>query len=143
MDAVERLVSNVTLSAPHGSQLAATEAFSAESMEFCRAQAAGYAQARQHVLEALPELGWGELAPADGAFYVYAHLGRHLGEGPGQHRDATAYAEALLEHGGVAVVPGTDFDRVNGHEWIRVSLAPGPAKVAEGLERILSFHARG
>ncbi|GAB3848027.1 pyridoxal phosphate-dependent aminotransferase [Nesterenkonia populi] len=140
VDAVDRLAGNVTLSAPHGSQIAAVEAFSRDSMQFCQDQTAGYARARRMVLEALPQLGWGELAPADGAFYVYAHLGQHLGDGPGRFRSSPAYAEALLEEAGVAVVPGTDFDRLAGHEWIRLSLAPGPEKVAAGLERILAFH---
>ncbi len=137
VDPVSRLGGNIALCAPHGSQIAAVEAFAPESMEFAESQVSGYAAARGLVLEALPELGWGRVAPADGAFYVYAHIGEHL-ERFGSSED---YCAALLEEAGVAVVPGTDFDPVKGHEWVRLSLAPGQRAVAEGLERIRSFHA--
>lgn len=137
IDPVARLSGNIALCPPHGSQLAAVEAFGEEAMEFCRSQVAQYDAARSAVLAALPELGWGEVAPADGAFYVYAHLGEHLG----RFGDSPAYCAVLLEEAGVAVVPGTDFDPVGGHEWVRLSLAPGPAAVVEGLGRIRRFHA--
>lgn len=136
VDPVSRLAGNIALCPPHGSQLAAVEAFSAESMEFAQSQVSTYAAARQAVLEALPELGWGKVAPADGAFYVYAHIGGHLE----RFGDSARYCTALLEQAGVAVVPGTDFDPVNGKEWVRLSLAPGPTAVQEGLSRIQAFH---
>ncbi|WP_010525919.1 pyridoxal phosphate-dependent aminotransferase [Nesterenkonia sp. F] len=135
VDPVSRLAGNVTLCPPHGSQLAAVEAFGAESMAFAAAQVEQYAAARRRVLDRTDELGWGGVAPADGAFYVYAHLGEQL-EAFG---DSPAYCRALLEQAGVAVVPGTDFDPVGGHEWVRLSLAPGPQTVAQGLDRIAAF----
>ena len=138
VEPVSRLAGNVALCPPHGSQLAAVEAFSAESMEFAESQLADYAAARRLVLDALDELGWGRVAPSDGAFYVYAHLGEHLNT----YDDAAAYCTALLEQAGVAVVPGMDFDPVNGHQWVRLSLAPGSAAVAEGLDRIRRFHTQ-
>ncbi|GAA1818413.1 pyridoxal phosphate-dependent aminotransferase [Nesterenkonia flava] len=138
VDPVSRLAGNIALCPPHGSQLAAVEAFSQDSLDFAAAQVARYAAAREIVLQALPELGWGQVAPADGAFYVYAHLGEHLE----QFLDSRRYCEALLEEAGVAVVPGTDFDPVNGHAWVRLSLAPGPETVRAGVERILAFHSR-
>lgn len=136
VDPVSRLAGNVSLCPPHGSQLAAVEAFSSESMDFAGAQVEQYASARQLVLDRLSELGWGQLAPADGAFYVYAHIGEHLAE----FGDSPAYCQAVLQQAGVAIVPGTDFDPVAGHEWVRLSLAPGPTAVAEGLDRIVAFH---
>ncbi|GAB3186559.1 pyridoxal phosphate-dependent aminotransferase [Nesterenkonia suensis] len=136
VDPIARLAGNVSLCPPHGSQLAAVEAFSEESMAFAASQVEAYAAARQQVLARLPELGWGEVAPADGAFYVYAHIGEHLA----QFGDSPAYCQAVLEQAGVAIVPGTDFDPVAGHEWVRLSLAPGPEAVARGLDRIVAFH---
>lgn len=137
VDPVARLGGNIALCAPHGSQIAAVEAFSTESMDFAESQVAEYAAARQLVLDALDELGWGRVAPADGAFYVYTHIGEHL-QRFGSSED---YCAAVLEEAGVAVVPGTDFDPVNGHEWVRLSLAPGREAVEEGLRRIKAFHA--
>ncbi|WP_022872149.1 pyridoxal phosphate-dependent aminotransferase [Nesterenkonia alba] len=138
VDPVARLAGNVALCPPHGPQLAAVEAFTPESLEFAHSQVERYAQARQSVLHAVDALGWGQAAPADGAFYVYVHLGEHLD----RFGDSPTYAATLLEEAGVAVVPGTDFDPVGGDEWIRLSLAPGPETVAAGLERIAAFHRR-
>lgn len=137
VDPVSRLAGNIALCAPHGAQIAAVEAFGEDSMAFAQAQVAGYAAARKLVLDALPELGWGRVAPADGAFYVYAHIGDHLG----RFGSSEDYCAALLEEAGVAVVPGTDFDPVRGHEWVRLSLAPGRQAVEEGLRRIRAFGA--
>lgn len=137
VDPVARLGGNIALCAPHGSQIAAVEAFGTESMEFAQSQVAEYAAARQLVLDALDDLGWGRVAPADGAFYVYAHIGEHL-QRFGSSED---YCAAVLEQAGVAVVPGTDFDPVHGDQWVRLSLAPGRKAVEEGLRRIKAFHA--
>lgn len=136
VDPVSRLAGNVALCPPHGSQLAAIDAFSAEAMDFAQSQVSTYAAGRDLVLDALHDLGWGEVAPADGAFYVYAHIGQHLT----RWGDSAQYCAALLEQAGVAVVPGTDFDPVHGHQWVRLSLAPGPEAVAEGIARIRAFH---
>lgn len=135
VDPVSRLAGNVALCPPHATQLAAVEAFSPESLEFAESQVSGYAAARELVLAAIPALGWGEVAPADGAFYVYAHLGDQLS----RYGDSAQYCQALLQDAGVAIVPGTDFDPVAGGEWVRLSLAPGKDAVAEGLSRILRF----
>ncbi|MCH8564254.1 aminotransferase class I/II-fold pyridoxal phosphate-dependent enzyme [Nesterenkonia sp. LB17] len=135
VDPVSRLAGNVALCPPHATQLAAVQAFTPESLDFAASQVSGYAAARERVLGLIPQLGWGEVAPADGAFYVYAHLGEQLE----RFGDSPTYCAALLEGAGVAVVPGTDFDPVAGHHWVRLSLAPGEQAVAEGLRRILAF----
>ncbi|MGJ9405981.1 pyridoxal phosphate-dependent aminotransferase [Nesterenkonia aurantiaca] len=137
VDPVSRLAGNVALCPPHATQLAAVQAFTPASLDFAASQVSGYAAARDRVLGLIPQLGWGEVAPADGAFYVYAHLGEQLR----RFKDSPSYCAALLESAGVAVVPGTDFDPVAGHHWVRLSLAPGEAVVAEGLRRILAFQA--
>lgn len=137
VDPVSRLAGNVSLCPPHATQLAAVQAFTPASLDFAASQVSGYAAARERVLGLIPQLGWGEVAPADGAFYVYAHLGEQLE----RFADSPAYCAALLEGAGVAVVPGTDFDPVAGQHWIRLSLAPGEQAVAEGLRRILAFQA--
>ena len=59
------------------------------------------------VLDAIDDLGWTGVAPADGAFYVYAGIGGQLGP----HPDSESWCAALLEEHGVALTPGTDFDQ--------------------------------
>ena len=35
--------------------------------------------------------------------------------------------------------PGTDLDRVAGHDWVRLSFAAGPQVVAEALDRTVDW----
>ena len=135
--AFDALAGNFALCAPVPAQHAAVAAFSERS--YAEAAAAGrtFDDARRVLLEALPGLGWGAVAPADGAFYVYAELGAALGD----HVDSVAWCSALLEEQGVALTPGTDFDTVRGGSAVRVSLAAGPDAVAEALIRIRRFQS--
>jgi aspartate/methionine/tyrosine aminotransferase len=47
----------------------------------------------------------------------------------------------LLDETGVALIPGTDMDRVDGGTYVRLSFAAGDAALREGLDRIESFQA--
>lgn len=133
--AVDALAGNVALCPPAPSQLAAVEAFSADSYTQADAWVADYARTRRTLLDALPALGWGPAAPADGAFYLYAELGDQLA----RSGDSREYARQLLEAEGVALVPGTDFDSVHGSRAVRLSFAAGQAAVETAIERILRF----
>ncbi|MDO5682088.1 MAG: aminotransferase class I/II-fold pyridoxal phosphate-dependent enzyme [Propionibacteriaceae bacterium] len=137
IDTLEALAGNLALCPPVPAQHAAVEAFTEQSYAEGRAAMADYAEARTVVLDRLDELGWVDVAPADGAFYVYARITPVLGE----HADSRAWADALLAAEGVAVTPGVDFDRVHGDQTIRISLAAGREAVAEALTRILRFQS--
>jgi len=45
----------------------------------------------------------------------------------------------LLDEAGVALTPGTDFDPVDGHRYVRLSFASSPAVVAEAVDRIVAW----
>ena len=70
-----------------------------------------------------------ELAPADGAFYVYADVG-HLTD------DSMQWCHRLLADTGVATAPGIDFDTDVGNQFVRFSFAGTPADVTEALHRM-------
>ena len=55
----------------------------------------------------------------------------------GPYADSEAWCAALLDSEGVALTPGTDFDRVHGRTAVRLSLAAGPEAVAAAVVRIL------
>lgn len=133
--AFDALAGNFALCAPVPAQHAAVAAFTERSYAEAATAVQTFDDARRVVLESLPALGWGTVAPADGAFYVYAELGAALG----RHADSVAWCAALLETEGVAVTPGTDFDAVSGATAIRISLAAGPEAVAAALGRIHRF----
>ena len=87
-----------------------------------------YAGNRQLVMEALRRLGITRLAPADGAFYVYADVG-HL------TTDSLAFCKQLLEDTGVAFNTGLDFDPLDGGRTIRISFAVSQQEAAEAMKR--------
>ncbi|MCW2810086.1 MAG: avtA [Friedmanniella sp.] len=134
---VDALAGNFALCPPVPAQHAAVQAFTEASYAEAAAAVTEFADARRLLLDAVPDLGWTDVAPADGAFYVYADLGAALGP----YADSRAWCSALLEEQGVALTPGTDFDPVHGRSTVRVSLAAGPEAVAAALVRILRFTA--
>ena len=132
---VDALAGNVALCAPAPAQYAALAAFTDDAYLEAEVRVAEFARTRAAVLNSIDRLGWGEYAPADGAFYLYADLGGKLGS----HANSAAYCAALLEAEGVAIVPGNDFDHVKGDTHVRLSFAAGYEAVTEAIERIVRF----
>lgn len=127
--AVEILTGNFTICPPALSQYAAIAAFTPESYAELDGHVRRYAENRTILLEGLPRLGIDRLAPADGAFYVYADIG-HLTD------DSHAWCLRLLDETGVATAPGIDFDTRRGHEFVRLSFAGSGTEIQEGLSRL-------
>jgi aspartate/methionine/tyrosine aminotransferase len=128
--AVDRLAQNMFISPPALPQYAALAAF--DCRDRLDAYVAGYARNRALLLERLPEAGFDRLAPADGAFYIYADISR-LGE------DSQAFCARMLEDIAVAATPGIDFDPRRGHRYVRFSFAGGEAEIAEAAERLVAW----
>jgi aspartate/methionine/tyrosine aminotransferase len=135
LSAFDALAGNFALCPPVPAQHAAIASFTEESYREADAAVAAFADARAIVLDAIDDLGWTGVAPADGAFYVYAGIADQLGPYP----DSESWCEALLDQQSVALTPGTDFDRLDGGTAVRLSLAAGPEAVATALIRILRF----
>jgi aspartate/methionine/tyrosine aminotransferase len=130
--AVDRLTGNFTICPPVLPQLAAVSAFTQESVADADALLGGYAANRTLLLDGLRGLGIDRLAPADGAFYVYADVS-HL------TTDSLSFCATLLAETGVAIAPGVDFDTVRGGAFVRLSFAGPEADIAEALRRIGSW----
>jgi aspartate/methionine/tyrosine aminotransferase len=135
---VDALAGNVALCPPTPSQLAALGAFTERSYAEADAEVAALARKRQLLFDSLDRLGWGPVAPVDGAFYLWAGIGAQLGD----HPDSVSWCRALLEEAGVALVPGTDMDPVGGGSYVRLSFAASEDDVREALERIDAFQRR-
>jgi aspartate/methionine/tyrosine aminotransferase len=151
---VQNLAQNLFICPSHASQIAALAALSDEG----EAEAAGhleeYALNRTALMTALPGLGFTDISPADGAFYVYAGVSRLT-------NDSREFCAKLLSQAGVAATPGLDFDPARGHATIRFStpgldfdparghatirfsFAQAPEKIAEGIERLARFIETG
>ena len=93
-----------------------------------------YRRNRQLLLDALPALGLANIAPPDGAFYIYADIG-HL------TRDSLGFCKDLLRDTGVATAPGLDFDPVEGGHFIRLSFAVSTPQIEEAIGRLIPWFA--
>jgi aspartate/methionine/tyrosine aminotransferase len=133
--AVDCLAGNFTVCPPALPQLAALGAFTPESYAEADSHVVRYGFNRDLLLDGLSRLGITRLAPADGAFYVYADVS-HLAA------DSMDLTYRLLADIGVAVAPGLDFDPVDGHRWIRFSCASATSDVQEALRRLGSWLGR-
>jgi aspartate/methionine/tyrosine aminotransferase len=130
--AVDVLTGNFTICPPVLAQHAAVAAFTDEALAEVDGHVARYAANRAVLLEGLPRLGLGRLAPADGAFYVYADVS-HLTD------DSMAFCHRLLAETGVATAPGVDFDTEAGNRYLRFSFAGSTNEVREALARLESW----
>ncbi len=127
---VERLAQNMFICASHGSQRLALHAMGchdelAENIEV-------YRDNRDAMIAGLQAIGFTKFAPPDGAFYIYVDVSDYTD-------DSLSFAADILEHAGVAVTPGLDFDPAHGHHWLRFSYARGRDDITEGLERLARF----
>ncbi|MEM1352466.1 MAG: aminotransferase class I/II-fold pyridoxal phosphate-dependent enzyme [Pseudomonadota bacterium] len=127
---IERIAQNMFICAPHASQVAALASLDAtdeleRNMDVYRAN-------RALMLKGLPEAGFSDIAPPDGAFYVYANVSAFTD-------DSRAFAAEILEQAGVAVTPGLDFDPERGHHTLRFSYARSTEDMVEGLARLKDF----
>jgi len=129
---IERLAQNMFICPAHASQIAALAAL--DSREELDANRDVYTHNRQLMLDGLPKAGFTRIAPPDGAFYVYADVSEFT-------NDSRAFAAEILEHAGVAVTPGMDFDPHRGHQTLRFSYAAASDQIALGLERLQAFMA--
>ena len=124
---VERIAQSLYISPPDLSQRAAVAAF--DATDELEAVKAGYARNRALLLERLPQIGFDELLPVDGAFYVYAGVRRFS-------NDSLAFSKKMLIEAGVAATPGADFDQGRGHRYIRFSFAGSHDDMGEALDRL-------
>ncbi|MCW2307410.1 pyridoxal phosphate-dependent aminotransferase [Rhodobium gokarnense] len=127
---IERLGQNLYLSVPELSQRAAVAAF--EAKDALEAIKEGYAANRRLLLDRLPQIGFDELLPVDGAFYVYGSVRKFS-------NDSMEFAQKMLLEAGVAASPGVDFDPLGGHNYLRFSFAGTTEAIAEGCDRLQNW----
>lgn len=92
------------------------------------------------MLPRLASLGWGAVAPADGAFYLYADITAELARAG--ETTSVNWCKRLLDETGVALTPGTDFDPVGGASSVRLSFAAATDVITEALDRLDAWTAR-
>jgi len=129
---VERLQQNMFICAPHASQVLALHAM--DCADELDANMDVYRTNHAMMLERLPQAGFTNIAPPDGAFYVYADVSDVT-------QDSRAFAREMLDTAGVAATPGLDFDPIRGNRMLRFSYAAATEEIEEGLDRLARFMA--
>lgn len=130
---IERLAQNLYICPPHASQVAALAAI--DAVDELEANLAVYRTNRTLLLDGLPQAGFGQIAPPDGAFYIYADVSELTD-------DSRALAREILTEAGVAVTPGLDFDPRRGLGTLRFSYAGTTEAMDDGLTRLVDWFGR-
>jgi aspartate/methionine/tyrosine aminotransferase len=133
VETVNRLQQNAFICAPEISQIAALHAF--DGLDELEATKASYKENRDLLLAELPKLGFREIQPVDGAFYVYANCSQ-------LSNDSEAFCQDILNQAKTAITPGTDFDTKRGKAWVRFSFAGSKADMKNGLQRLGDYLKR-
>jgi aspartate/methionine/tyrosine aminotransferase len=131
---VERLQQNLYICAPHVSQVAALAALDAG--DELDGHVERYRENKRVLIDGLAGAGITDIAPADGAFYVYAHV-PHLTTELGI--DSLQLTTRWLHEVGVAATPGVDFDLARGHEYVRFSCAGTSSDMAEACDLVRTW----
>ena len=124
---IERLQGNLAISVPTLSQIAAEAAF--DGRDEMDAVKHTYEVNRRILIDGLPQAGLENFLPVDGAFYLYANVGRFSD-------DSFDFAKRMLEQAHVAATPGVDFDPIDGRHYLRFSYAQSQADMREAVTRI-------
>ena len=126
---VDCLTGNFTICPPVLAQHAAVAAFTPEAIAEAEDHLHHYAHNRDLLVSGLHRLGITRLAPADGAFYVYADVSEFS-------TDSLSFCSKLLSDKGLAITPGVDFDTDRGRSHVRLSFAGPTSDIEGGLERL-------
>lgn len=130
---VDRLAQNLVICPAALSQHVALAAL--DCRDELDAHVERYAANRQILLDGLPKAGMTDLAPADGAFYVWARTD-HLAA------DSRLLAADWLRELGVAATPGVDFHPTDGHRYVRFSFCGAPETMHGAIDSLLTWRLR-
>jgi len=129
VEPLEKLASSLAICAPTLSQYGALACFEAETIMLYEQRRHAFQMRRDFLVPALESIGFTVPAHPDGAFYVYADVTHHS-------RDSRILAEQLLDHAGVAIVPGIDFGPAHAKHMARMSYTTGLDQLAQAVDRM-------
>jgi aspartate aminotransferase len=118
-------------------QYAALEALTGDQTEIEK-MVAEFGRRRDRMLALLSEIPGVVTVTPEGAFYAFPRVDRYYGTRAGL-TGSIAFAEAILEEAGVAVVPGLPF---GSDAHIRLSYACSMADIDKGMSRLSDFFAK-
>jgi aspartate/methionine/tyrosine aminotransferase len=124
---MQKVAQNVFISAPTVAQYGAMHAFDArDELETMRKT---YMERRDYLFPRLGQLGFGLTVLPDGAFYIYADIGKW-------GMDSMIFTERALQEARVAITPGYDFGSHRAGTHVRFSYASDLENLREGCRRL-------
>lgn len=129
---VEKLAQNLYISPSTPAQHAALAAFEPQTIALLETRRSEFEARRNLLLPGLRAQGFEVAVEPEGAFYIYAGIGR-VGD------DSFRLALDLLDHAGVAATPGRDFGTNAPERHMRFAYTVGRERLAEGLARMKAF----
>jgi aspartate/methionine/tyrosine aminotransferase len=129
---LEKLAQNLYICPSTIAQHAALACFDEASITIYEERRAEFQRRRDFLVPALEELGFRIPATPDGAFYVYADIGRFAD-------DSFAFVRDLLRATGVCLVPGKDFGLAAPQRYVRISYATSLDRLEEAVERMRRY----
>ena len=129
--AMKKIQSQSTSNPTSISQAAATEALNGPQ-DAIGTMLKAFRERHDYVVERLNTMNGIECLPTDGTFYVFPNI-EGLIEATGGVSNDLEMGEYLIEHAGVAVVPGSAFG-LGGH--MRISIATSMEALQKALDRI-------
>jgi aspartate/methionine/tyrosine aminotransferase len=133
VDPLSKLARNMYICAPGPSQYTALAAF--DEMDFLESHVNQYAINREIILNEMPKAGFDKFPSLDGAFYLYAHV-KHL------TMNSVDFCHKMLEEIGVMATPGSDFDPLHGHQYVRFSYAGSEEELREAIRRLIVWRSK-
>lgn len=127
------LLQNFVISAPSLSQHVALHML--QHTEILDKEVARYKENRAILLGVTERMGMKDIAPADGAFYLYADVSALCD-------DSKSFCQRMLHEANVSIVPGYDFDTQRGHRMIRISYCGSKERIEEAASRLLSWYQK-
>ncbi|MCF7833731.1 MAG: pyridoxal phosphate-dependent aminotransferase [Candidatus Pacebacteria bacterium] len=129
---ITSLASQITSGVNSIAQMGALEALRGNDTEI-RKMIKEFEKNRNIAFDALNKIKKLKISKPEGAFYIFPNISNLLGK---KYKTSTAWAEALLEEEGVAVVPGEAFYSPS---YIRISYAVKTKTLEKGLRKINQF----
>jgi aspartate aminotransferase len=129
--AMKKIQSQSTSNPTSISQVAATAALNGPQ-DCIGEMLKAFRKRHDYVVERLNDIPGIDCLPTDGTFYCFPSVHRAIQSMQGIHNDLEL-AEFLIEHAGVAVVPGTAFG-LPGH--VRLSIATSMGNLRNAMDRL-------
>lgn len=125
----EKLAQNLFICASTLAQHAALACFLPETTAIFEERREEFRRRRDWLVPALDAVGLHVPVRPDGAFYVWVDCSKFSA-------DSSAFADELLEHAHVSVVPGADFGHHDPKRWLRMSYATSMQSLHEAVRRM-------